>query len=150
MNHIFYLFAIVYIIREADFIYYNLFKRKKSSVTPSKNFDEFMQNPKGNLKETFKIDLSKEGILSKILLAWIICGIFFTQEPKCFIYLFWSNFIFDAIFIIQTMIHAFNEVLKGHVRKGETELKEAVYYNVTKRSLKIILLSLILYTHFLI
>lgn len=137
-------------IRELDFIYYNIFKRKINTVADiDKIAKEVYSDIGGKFKEMFDIDLSIKGVIEKLCITWILLGIFFTEESRLFKYLLFSNCTFSILLMLSGMISGYKVFFGGQEQDKEHDYKNAKYWNIISRSVKILLIVWILYTHFI-
>lgn len=147
---IFFILGILYIIREVRLIYVNGFNRKPDDeVDLSKVADDYWGDPSGSIKEMFSIDLSRIGIMQKLCVGWIICGIFFTDESQLFKYLLYSNCTFSILLYLSSTIDVVNVFLRGQEQNKKQSNRDSKYWNIISRSVKILLIVWILYTHFI-
>ena len=146
---IFFILGILYIIRELDYIYFNIFKRKTGGIDIHKAAEEAYGDMAGKFKEILSIDLSRDGIIEKLCVSWILYGIFFTDESQLFKYLLFSNCAFSILSILNGMIQAANVLFRGQEQDKDHDYKHAKYWNIISRSVKTLLIIWILYTHFI-
>lgn len=145
MNDIFYLFAILYLIKEANNLYYFLFKKRKQGVTLPKDIMDGMSEGFKALKNSFKI--TPEKIISFLFLAWIIAGIILTNESWWFSLLLFTNIILEVLLYIKSCYDAY-KMLQGIEIEEKSFLDMAVWHHAVKHSMNIFIASYILYYHF--
>lgn len=145
MNDIFYLFAVLYIIKEANNLYYFLFKKRKSGVNLPKEPMELMSEGYRAFKNSFKI--TPEKIISFLFLVWIITGIILTNESWWFSLLLIINIILEVLLFIKSCFDGY-KIMQGGEIDDKSFMDLSVWHHVVKYSINIFIAFYILYYHF--
>lgn len=157
----FYYFGFVYIFNTL----WDIYETIKNKKTPLDTLNEVLpegESPEEILKVRYKV-FSKKTFLYSIVdfmcLGWIIIGIAFAVESPIFIFnlvISWSVYLVGIIYAISYFIKNKNRFIqdimtdiKGAFKKIAAEVPDMKNIHVANYGLKLIIISYVLYSHFI-